>query len=463
MKPRFYWICRWLVQAGLGFYFRRIERFHRERVPLTGPVLFTSNHPNSLTDAFIIGTAVPRKVSFVATVQIFRLAPLKWLLSRCGVIPVNRMKDDPRAMRTVMATFEACFRVLERGEAVAIFPEGITHDDPQLKALKTGAARMALELESRHNGKLGLQVVPVGLTFSAKEIYRSEALVHFGEPIQVVDYLAAYSINRHNGIQALIAEVERRIQGLILHLPQLERARIVAAVKGLYLDRLWAGNTVIHEPVPPQAGELLLTQAISRAVDFAFANHPARAAEFVRRLGHYEATLKRLRFSDQVLAHFPERRWMGRRSLAWLLLAIIGAPAAFYGWVHRLVPTLLLWLIVSKAQRIGPDKTQVSTATILGGAVVFTGFYGLYVFLFHQFFGWKATLIYASSLPVGSLAAYYYLREMKRFLASARAVTVLLRTPRAARQLLRWRAELIQLIDAEREEFLGTAAVAKAG
>ena len=100
-------------------------------------------NPNSI-DRFC--AAVPRKVNFVATVQLFQIKPLKWLLSNCGVIPINRVKDDPKAMRSVADTFEACYRVLERGEAIGIFPEGITHDDPQLKTVKTGAARMALEL-----------------------------------------------------------------------------------------------------------------------------------------------------------------------------------------------------------------------------------------------------------------------------------------------------------------------------
>jgi 1-acyl-sn-glycerol-3-phosphate acyltransferase len=58
---------RWLIGLALGFYFRRIDRFHTERVPATGPVLFTSNHPNSLTDSFIVGATVPRKVNFLAT------------------------------------------------------------------------------------------------------------------------------------------------------------------------------------------------------------------------------------------------------------------------------------------------------------------------------------------------------------------------------------------------------------
>src|SRR6266850_5593684 len=230
-----YRFMRRLIGVALGFYFRRIERFHAERVPATGPVLFVSNHPNSLTDSFVIGAAVPRKVNFVATVQMFRFKPVKRFLTRCGVIPINRIKDDPRAMRTVADTFEACYRVLERGEAVGIFPEGITYDDSRLKEVKSGAARMALELEQRHEGKLGLQVVPVGLTFSAKEVYRSDALVNFGEPIRAADFLNGYAERRKECITRLTGEIERRIQSLILHLPQLEHARVIGAVKRHYL------------------------------------------------------------------------------------------------------------------------------------------------------------------------------------------------------------------------------------
>ncbi len=450
-----------MLRAALGFYFSRIEQFHRERVPASGPVLFASNHPNSLTDAFVIGASVPRKVNFVATVQLFRIPPLRWLLTRCGVVAINRVQDDPRAMREVQKTFEACYHVLEQGEAIGIFPEGKCTDELQLKTVKTGTARMALELEARHEGKLGLTIVPVGLTFSAKATYRSEALVNFGEPIKVSGHLAGYATNRHACIQALTAELEGRLRSLIVHLPHLERTRIVEAVKRLYLERLLVGNTVIQAPVAGISGELLLTQTIARAVDFAFEKHPQRAAEFVRRLGHYEAALRRLHLPDEVLQHFPERRWLLRQSLAWAAVALLGAPVALYGWVHRLVPYAVVRFVVGRVARQRPDKTQISTATILSGLVAFTGFYALCVFVFHQFFGWRSTVLYACSLPPASLIAHYYVRELRRFAASLRAAVVLLWTPSAARRLLRWRADLIKLIGVERQEFLAAQEPAK--
>ena len=129
-----------------------------------------------------------------------------------------------------------------------------------------------------------------------------------------------------------------------------------------------------------------------------------------------------------------------------------------YGWVHRLIPSVVLSLLVKKATKPTPDRTHVSTATIIGGAVVFSAFYGLCVFVFHLFFGWRATALYACSLPAASLIAHYYLRELRRFAAGARAAAVLLSAPAAARRLLAWRAELIGLIEAERKDFLAAHA-----
>ena len=311
---------------------------------------------------------------------------------------------------------------------------------------------MALELEQRYHGKLGLQIVPVGLTFSAKEIYRSDALANFGEPIRAADFLAGYDERRKECIRNLTAEIERRIQSLILHIPELEHTRIVTAVKRLYLDRLLVGNTVIHEPVPPGAEELLLTQRIVEVVEHVYRAQPERAAAFAAKLDVYERWVKRLKLSDETLAMFPEKAKLAGQSLWWTTLAILGAPIALYGWVHRLIPFAIIRWAIGRFAEPGKRKVQVSTTSIAGGIVTFGLFYGIYIAIFHRLFGWPASLWYALSLPVAGMIAHYYLRELRRLIASVRNTIVLLRAPTAAKRLLKLRSELIAEIEAVRAE-----------
>jgi glycerol-3-phosphate O-acyltransferase/dihydroxyacetone phosphate acyltransferase len=447
-----YRVMRRLIGLALGFYFRRIERFHIERVPASGPVLFVSNHPNSLTDSFVIGASVPRKVNFIGTVQLFSFKPVKWLLTQCGVIPINRVKDNPKAMRSVSDTFEAVYHVLERGEAVGIFPEGVTYDDSTLKEVKSGAARMALELEHRHGGKLGLKVVPVGLTYSAKEIYRSDALVNFGEPILAADFIESYAERRKECIVRMTEEIERRIQSLILHIPKLEEARVVEGVKRLYFDRLLVGNRIASGSVAGQARELALTQQIAEVVARVYRAQPERAAAFGARLDFYERWLKRLKISDAALELFPQTGKLAAQTAEWAFIAIVGAPIALYGWLHRLIPYALIKWSSQIFTMPGRRKAQASTTAIAAGVVGFGVCYAIYITVFQWLFGWPASFWYALSLPVTGLLAHYYLRELRRLCASVHTTVVLMRAPFAAKRLLAMRARLIAEIEAVRAE-----------
>lgn len=445
-------VVRRLVRLGLRIYFRRIEHFNAERVPAVGPILFASNHPGSITDAFLIGTALKRRVGFVGTVQLFRWRAVGWLLRACGIIPVNRVKDDPRSMRTVLETFEACYRVLEAGGAVGIFPEGVTYNDTLMRPVKSGTARMALELEQRHGGKLGLWIVPVGISYSGKERYRSEVLLRFGEPIVVSEWLAETTANRKAAIQRLSDEIVCRIRTMILQLPELTQARLVKAIAGLYLDRVRSEERRSWT----QAEELARVQRIAALVEHYRRNEPDRVAAFAARLGRHQKHLNRLRLPD------PTVRWMGDTGLSGggsgvggLALAILGLPLAIYGWLHRLPPALLVDWAVHRFTAKGARKAQTPHVTLLAGLVGFGVAYLVYGGMGYWLLGWPAWLLYVSSLPLAGLFAHRYGRQASRIQLWFKGLMLKYRSPWSLWRVQRERELLIHEIESARSDAAG--------
>jgi len=69
-----------------------------------------------------------------------------------------------------------------RQSFVAIFPEGATHDEPQLLELRAGAARL---FQLAREGGGDPLLVPVGLHYERKHAFRSRALLAFYPPVEL--------------------------------------------------------------------------------------------------------------------------------------------------------------------------------------------------------------------------------------------------------------------------------------
>jgi hypothetical protein len=293
----------------------------------------------------------------------------------------------------------------------------------------------------------------VGLTYSAKDRYRSEVLIHFGEPIRAADFLDGYPDRRKERINRLNGEIEQRLKALILHLPNLECGRVVDMVKRLYLERLRIGNRVVQGSVSPGAESLLLEQAIAAAVVYFGQNYPDRLAAFAQKLDRYERWLNRLKLSDKSVEQIERGENLAVRSCALSLLAVAGFPIALYGWIHRLIPAAFVNWIANHFTHAETRKAQTAHASMLAGLFGFTVCYTLYVSLVHYWFGWPVSLWYALSLPVAGLLAHYYELEMGRLADAVRTLFILARAPLAAKHAAKMRSELVNEIEIERQEY----------
>jgi 1-acyl-sn-glycerol-3-phosphate acyltransferase len=143
-----YWPARWMLKAGILVYFR-LRRLGTEHIP-DGGVILASNH-RSFLDPFAIGCCLGRPIYFVAKQELFKNPLMGWILNCLGAFPIKRGASDDESMATALA-------LLERGQAVVIFPEGTRIRTGSLAAPKRGVGRLALQS--------GKPVVPIAVTNS---------------------------------------------------------------------------------------------------------------------------------------------------------------------------------------------------------------------------------------------------------------------------------------------------------
>jgi len=105
------------------------------------------------------------------------------------VVPIHRVEDGPIGEANG-AAFARANQLLAEGGLVAIFPEGISHDQPVLQSLRTGSARIALAASASGVGDVA--VVVVTLLYDQKQRFRSRALVTVGHPEPVEPWMADY-------------------------------------------------------------------------------------------------------------------------------------------------------------------------------------------------------------------------------------------------------------------------------
>ena len=173
MIPLVYGLSKFLCWLffRLGYDF---EVTGQEHVPRRGGCIIASNHVSFL-DPVVIGTACPRRLTFMARHTLFDHPLLRAWLTGVGAMPLNREESDPSAVRGAL-------QCLRRGQPIALFPEGTRQESGRLGTAKRGVGLLATLAR--------VPVVPAylhgtyeALPRDADGLRRSKIRVAFGPPI----------------------------------------------------------------------------------------------------------------------------------------------------------------------------------------------------------------------------------------------------------------------------------------
>ncbi len=395
-----------IFSIALRLFFRRIETVNAETVSKTEAIIFVMNHPNGLIDPALVFVALPRKISFLAKSTLFRLPVISFLLKTVDALPLYRRVDAGEDVSKNQQTFELCQNLLRNGGAIALFPEGVSHNSPKLMPLKTGTARIALgAISVDQSGKpLDLKIVPVGLFYTSKTTFRSEALLHFGEPFQVLPIeLDADGQPPREAVKVLTDKIESALREVTVNAESESELENASKVGELFSS--------VYEGIN---FELTLADKF----DFLkrYTNEKSEIKEkgssddekLQERISKYENRLRDLNIEPENLSLTQHSFWyVFRHFFLRTYLLLIFSPLAAVGAILHFPAYQICKFLADRNTHHGVDDI-VSTVKILA-AMLFMPLTWLVLSIILYFkWGWEIALI---SIPLAFLCGYVALRS----------------------------------------------------
>ncbi|MEO0556825.1 MAG: 1-acyl-sn-glycerol-3-phosphate acyltransferase [Bacteroidota bacterium] len=378
-RPFAYRVIVGMVRWVMRLFFRRIEVEGQDNVPLDRGGLLVAWHPNGLIDPALIVTQFPGHAVFGARDGLLRWPILGWAMRAMGTVPIYRPQDNANqteeARRAAnQKSLDALALAVVNGSYAALFPEGVSHDNPHLSEIRSGAARLALrahQLATESDGPEQPPVVlPVGLHYDRKSLFRSEVLVTFHPPLEIPDELVigdpatekARANELTERIKAALIRIVRPTEDWRLH-ALMHRARALISAEATARDGIERPETLTE-----------------KTLGFAqiWHGYQARRESHTEEIGTLRADItnydRRLRALDMDDADLDRPPRLGALALgAILLFQAIGVflllpPFLVLGYVVNLPVHVTIQAL---AKRFASAEKDTATIKILAGLVLY--------------------------------------------------------------------------------------------
>ena len=395
---------QFVFSIALRIFFRRIELVNTQNIPENSGLIFVMNHQNALIDAALVFFTLPRKISFLGKSTIFKMPVLGYVARAVEALPVYRQSDAKGDTAKNQETFRLCRELLKKNGAIAIFPEGISHNEPRLMPLKTGAARIALGAVSvgQNPNAVNLQIVPLGIYYTNKTDFRSEAMLCFGKPFPVLPVeLNENGEPEHKFVKELNVKIENALREVTINAESENEMQAAVIAEEIVAS--------VYEKGDPKQ---TLADKFEFLRDFVEINEETspEGEDLENRLAKYDKKLDKLGIDPEHLALPHYSRWSAVKYLLskfWYLILL--SPLAIVGTILHF-PAYQLTRIPVYFYARNELRDIASTIKIFAGMLFMPLTWLILAGILDYYFGWKIALL---SIPISFLCGYVALRTFE--------------------------------------------------
>jgi 1-acyl-sn-glycerol-3-phosphate acyltransferase len=407
-----------LLRFAMRIYFRRVEVVGLDHVPLKTPVIFVLNHPNALVDpAFLLGLA-PRRVSFLAKAPLFRVPVLSFFVRAVEAIPVYRRQDGDGDVSKNQETFAAARKLLASGGTIGICPEGVSHNEPRLRPIKTGAARIALAALS--TGEVSeLKIVPAGLYYTSKTKFRSAVLLYFGKPVDVTPVELEPDGNPPRAaVRELSTRIESALREVMLDAEHEEAHQTIARAEKIF------SSVPDEDRSESLAEELQLQQRFVKAYTVLREHLPQRLAGLEARMRRFEEELTQAGVDPDDLSPPTSTFAVFTHVISRVLLfSLLVAPATLGALVHYPAYRLGGYVATKFSKQ---EDDIISTVKIISAMLLFPLTWLVAAAAGYKLQGWQLSLAAVLLIPLAGYLAIRFFEGIDSFLGGLRALAFFL-------------------------------------
>ena len=186
----------WIARRVRAAQFRTREVTGRDTLPTDRGNLCCAWHTNGLIDPLAIALNHNRFFVLGGRHDLVTRPLLSWWTRRMAVQPVVRKAEllrggcsEEEATQINGRSLLMLATGISEGFGCVLFPEGTSHSESSMLRFRTGPMRTVLAAGAiaKSRGNALPAVIPIGLHFRNRELFRTDEWVEYGTPLQLVD------------------------------------------------------------------------------------------------------------------------------------------------------------------------------------------------------------------------------------------------------------------------------------